>query len=432
MHDGVPQGWRWPRGALADDAVRCLASAVAAVAPGAAVERALSGLARPDFTHLLAMGKAAVPMAEAATRWQGAQGKAWRASLVVAPEGTRSMLAGLTVLHGDHPVPGSHSVEAADAIARLADAITADDHVLLLLSGGTTSLTGAPISGVSLRSLQSIFRMLLASGIDIHGANMVRKRFLRWGGGRLAQALEPAAVHALAISDVPGDKPATIGSGPVSPDGFTADGVAEMLAAHGLELPADASAALTEMRRSERPDLPSPDDRCFARVTFEVVASNRTAVDAACARARALGYAVDIEVEGLAGEARDAGARIARRLRALSPGGKRALILGGESTVTLGASTAHGGRNQELALSAARELRDLPRAVVLAAGTDGTDGNSSNAGGLVDGTTWDHIADGAARLQQHESTAALSLAGAELYTGPTGTNVMDVVIALRA
>jgi hydroxypyruvate reductase len=430
-HGELLPNWRWPQSALGNDAVRCFASAIAAVAPGPVVERALSRLGATQFTHLLAVGKAAVPMAEAAIRWQGAQGRSWRASLAVAPTGSESRLPGLTVVPGDHPVPSSHSAGAADAIARLAGELTADDHLLLLLSGGTTSLAGAPISGVSLSSVQAVFRKLLATAIDIHGANLVRKQFLRWGGGRLAAALAPAAVHVLAISDVPGEEPATIGSGPVSPDTSSPDDVAATLAAHGLELPADAAAVLTAMRRGERAGLPAPDDPCFSQVTYDVIASNRTALDAAAETARSLGYEVTLAPEGLGGEARAAGARIAHQLRAVPRGERRALILGGESTVTLGSASAEGGRNQELALAASRELQGVPRAALLAAGTDGTDGNSANAGGLVDGGTWSRIRDAATRLDRHESTAALAAAGAEFYTGPTGTNVMDVVIGIR-
>lgn len=430
--EDLPPNWRWRRSALGDDAVRCFASAVAAVAPGPAVERALSGTRATRFTHLLALGKAAVPMAEAATRWQLAQERVWRASLVVAPVGNGTTMSGLTLTHGDHPVPGPHSVDAGGAIARFAGQVTGNHHVLLLLSGGTTSLAGAPITGVSLESLQEVFRTLLGSGLDIGASNLVRKRFLRWGGGRLAAALAPAAVQALAISDVPDDDPATIGSGPVSPDGSTANDAATVLRAQGIVLPADAEEMLVAQRRDRRKDIPPPDDPCFARVTFQVIASSGTAIEAAARTTRALGYATSLEPNGLRGEAREAGARLAQRLRGFPPGEPRALILGGETTVTLGASSGTGGRNQELALSAAKELQGATGVALLAAGTDGKDGNSPNAGGLVDGTTWARIADAASRLQRHESTAALVSAGAEFLTGPTGTNVMDVVVALRA
>lgn len=428
----MPAGWRWPRSPLGDDAARCLACALAAVAPGPVVERALSGLGPTRFTHLLALGKAAVPMAETASRWQVARGEAWRANLVVAPEGSSSSDSGLRVVHGEHPVPGHHSVEAAIAIGELADCANADDHVLLLLSGGTTSLAGAPISGVSLESLQAIFRMLLASGLDIHQSNMVRKRFLRWGGGRLAAALAPAAVHVLAISDVPGNQQATIGSGPVSPDSSTPDDVSALLTTRGLDLPGDAAAALRAMRRDDESGMPAPDSPCFSAVTFQVIASNATALEAAASMARALGYATKVEPDSLHGEAREVGARVARRLRALPPGQRHALIAGGETTVTLGSSTGTGGRSQELALAAAKELAGASHIVLLAAGTDGRDGNSLNAGGLVDGRTWRQATNAAAQLQKHESTAALAAAGAELHTGPTGTNVMDVVMGLKA
>ena len=394
--------------------------------------RALSGLGPARFTYLLALGKAAVPMAEAATRWQVARGEAWRASLLVAPEGSNSSDPGLTAVHGDHPVPGRGSVQAAAAIGELAEGVTPDDRVLLLLSGGTTSLVGAPISGVSLESLQVIFRMLLASGLDIHQSNMVRKQFLRWGGGRLAAALAPATVHVLAISDVPGNEQATIGSGPVSPDSSTPADVTTLLTARGLELPDDAAAALEKMRRGDASGMPAANAACFSAVTFQVIASNATALEAAASMARRLGYTTEVEPDGLQGEACELGVRLAQRLRALPSGQRHALIAGGETTVTLRSSTGTGGRNQELALAAAEELDGASHIALLAAGTDGKDGNSSNAGGLVDGTTWKRVTHGAAQLRSHESTTALASAGAELRIGPTGTNVMDVVVGLRA
>ncbi|HET9604352.1 MAG TPA: DUF4147 domain-containing protein [Gemmatimonadales bacterium] len=426
------RGWRWPRSSLGEDAVVCFASALRAVAPGPAVERALAGVGPARFTHLLALGKAAIPMAEAASRWQVARGDAWRASVAVAPEGSTSAGSGLSIVHGDHPVPGQHSARAAGAIGAFAEGMTADDHVLVLLSGGTSSLAGAPVAGVSLESLQAIFRMLLASGLDIHEANTVRKRFLRWGGGRLAAALAPAHIHVLAISDVPRDEPATIGSGPVSPDDSTPADVTALLAAHELDLPRDAAAALTAMSRGDAPGMPGRDAPCFRRVTFQVIASNATALEAAAAMARSLGYSTALEPDGLHGDAREVGKELAQRLRAQPPGQRCALIMGGETTVTLGRSAGTGGRNQELALAAAKGLDGAAHVALLAAGTDGKDGNSALAGGLVDGDTWKRIPDGAAQLRTHESSAALASAGAALYTGLTGTNVMDVVIGLRA
>jgi glycerate-2-kinase len=430
--EDVPQDWRWPRSVMGDDAVSCLASALAAVAPGPVVERALSGLGAARFSHLVALGKAAVPMADAATRWQVARGDSWRASVVVAPEGGPSSGSGLAIVHGDHPVPGQHSAAAAAALGALAGGVTADSHVLLLLSGGTSSLAGAPITDVSLESLQQIFRMLLNSGLDIHQSNMIRKRFLRWGGGRLAEALAPASIHALAISDVPGDDPATIGSGPVSPDGSTAADVADLLRKRRLTLPHDAAAVLAAVQRGEAPDLPAGSAPCFRRVTLEVIASNTTALEAAASTARLLGYVTEVDAGGLRGEARDVGARLAQRLRVMPRGQRSAVIVGGETTVTIESSAGTGGRNQEVALSAAKELAGASDIALLAAATDGKDGNSPNAGGLVDGRTWKQTGNGAELLQTHSSAAALAAAGAELWTGPTGTNVMDVVVGLKA
>ncbi len=410
----------------------CLASGLAAVDPAAAVVQALEQ--EPDdapFTRLVALGKAALPMALAADSWQQRKRRAWGASLVVCPPDAASRSTGLTIRYGDHPVPGHRSVAAAAALNVMSASAAPNDRTLLLLSGGTTSLIAAPVPGVSLASLQQTFRMLLGSGLDIHAANRVRKQFLAWGGGRLAEALAPGAITALAISDVPGDDPASIGSGPVSPDPTRAEDVQLLLTTHRLELPGDARLVLQQMVNGNRPETPRPGTPCFRNVHYQVIASNRRALEAAAAAATAQGFVAVIENDGLSGEASVAGSAIAQRLLALPSGNRRALILGGETTVTLGASPGIGGRNQELALAAARELAGSPDLLLLAAGTDGQDGSSDNAGAMVDGTTWERIGEAGPLLAAHASAAALERAGVEVRTGPTGTNVMDLVIALR-
>jgi len=429
----IPPTWRWVRDhGTRDAAVACFASGVAAVEPDAAVSRALAHEAdAPAFHRIIALGKAALPMANAATRWQLRSGDAPVATLVVCQSGTAGPSSGLTLMHADHPVPGPQSVTAAAALGHIASGLAPADRVLLLLSGGTSSLVGAPISSVSLKSLQQIFRMLLASGLDIHAANLVRKRFLAWGAGRLASALMPARTTALAISDVMGDEPATIGSGPVSPDPATAESVAKLLSDAALQLPADALAALTAMRRGDRPETPKPGAPCFEKVTYQIIASNQLALGAAANTARACGFDCATVPGGLSGEASTTGQVLARRLLDMPTGTRRAFVAGGETTVTLGSSSGTGGRSQELALAAARVLDGSRNVLLLAAGTDGHDGASGNAGGIVDGETWRRIPGADALLAKHDSGTALAQAGALLGTGPTGTNVMDLVIGFR-
>jgi glycerate-2-kinase len=426
-----PPAWKWRKdGGLHDQAVACFAAAVAAAEPGRLVRAALSEApAAGEFTHLIAVGKAARAMATAADARQRARGHDWRAALVISePDGARS-LTGLTVLPGDHPVPGDRSFRAAAALDEMAGAVGTGDHVLLLLSGGTSSLMGAPVPGLTPHSLQRIFRTLLASGLDIHAANRIRKRFLRWGAGRLAGALTGARVTALALSDVPGDDPASIGSGPVSPDPATAAELLAMSRSHDLDLPADAEVLLRQAETDPDLETPKPGNESFAAVHYRIIGSNLTAADAALAAARARGFHT-IPAPALAGEASEAGEKFAMLARESLRSGM-AIVAGGETTVTLGTETGRGGRNQEFALAAAEVLRGIPDITLLAAGTDGHDGNSDAAGGVVDGTTWERISDPASFLDRHDSSTALAQAGALLQTGPTGTNVMDLAIALR-
>lgn len=426
-----PPSWRWTKDyGPRDQAVACFAAAVAAAEPGRLVRATLSTAATsPEFTHLIAVGKAARAMATAADELQRTRGHSWRATLVICEPHAAAARSGLTVLAGDHPVPNDRSFRAAAALGELTGAVGPGDRVLLLLSGGTSSLMGAPVPGLSPHSLQRIFRSLLASGLDIHAANRIRKRFLRWGAGRLARALAGAHVTTLALSDVPDDDPASIGSGPVTPDPATATELLAMCRSHDLDLPADAAALLRQAEIDPDLETPKPGEESFAAVRYRIIGSNRTAVDAALAAARTQGFHAT-PAPALAGEAREAGRRLAMLAReSLRPG--MAIVTGGETTVTLGTDIGRGGRNQEFALAAAEALGGIPGITVLAAGSDGHDGNSDAAGGIVDGTTWERIGDPAVRLHRHDSSTALAQAGALLQTGPTGTNVMDLAIALR-
>jgi hydroxypyruvate reductase len=291
---------------------------------------------------------------------------------------------------------------------------------------------------------------LLRSGLDIKAMNLVRKRFTRWGAGRLARSLAHARVRCYIVSDVVGDDLAAIGSGPCVPDTSTAREVREALVQAGLweGLARSLQRHLDDVDRGvDRggiPETPKPGDPAFDRVEIRLIANNRLALEAAGRRARELGLVPEIVEAPLVGEAATVGARIADQLVAGNRQSRptRCLIAGGETTVTFVDQDAGrqlpglpGGRSQELALAAARVLRGHPPPVaLLAAGTDGRDGPTDAAGAIVDGATWDRMAaagrDPQRDLQRHDSYAALAAADALIKTGPTGTNVMDIVVGV--
>jgi glycerate 2-kinase len=398
---------------------------------------------------VLALGKAAAPMAEAATATLREHGIEPAGGLIVSPVASSSPHPTLRVVAGDHPEPGARSLAAAEALGQTVARIGPDDEVWVLLSGGTTSLIGAPEAGLSSRDLTALYALLLGSGLDIAAMNQIRKRFSRWGGGKLARALAPATVRVFVVSDVIGDDLAAIGSGPCVPDPTTASEVRRLLETAALweRIPPSARELLRSAEEGQGMETPKPGDRAFARVSLEVIASNRLALEAAARHAVAVGLAPEIATEPLAGEAAAAGSSLAAFLlehcgrpdipqhpeRAQT---RRCFIWGGETTVTLGAETpGQGGRCQELALAAARTLVGTPSTVaLLAAGTDGRDGPTDAAGAVVDGATW-RIAVSAGRdpdrdLRAHDAYGSLDAAGALLRPGLTGTNVMDVVIGV--
>ncbi len=316
----------------------------------------------------------------------------------------------------------------------------------VLLSGGTTSLLGAPVDGITGAELTGIYALLLGSGLDITAMNRIRKRFSRWGAGRLAVALAPARVRVYVVSDVIGDDLASIGSGPCVPDPSTATEVRGLLERSGLwdRIPESARRQVREASEGGKAETPKPGDPAFARVTLELIASNRLALEAAARRAAELGLVPVVADTPLAGEASAAGSSVAATLLQDYAGRdipqrprRRCLIWGGETTVTLGEEAPGlGGRCQEMALAAARGLAGAPAGVALmAAGTDGRDGPTDAAGAIVDGRTWQAVADAgrdpARDLAAHDAYRALDAAGALLRPGLTGTNVMDVVIGVR-
>jgi hydroxypyruvate reductase len=425
------------------------AVATAAVDPEPALARRLRALSLSptDAPWIIALGKAAVRMAGAAVEVLHERGLAPAGGIVVSPAPAPPPHPSLAIAVGDHPEPAAGSLAAAAALADRARAAASGAQVWVLLSGGATSLLGAPVDGISPAELSRIYALLLGSGLDITAMNRIRKRFSRWGGGRLARALAPAPVRVYIVSDVIGDDLASIGSGPCVPDPTTAAEVRQLLLAAGLweQLPESARRLVVEAEAGGIAETPKPGDQAFARVTLELIASNGLALEAAAKRAAELGLAPVVSDTPLAGEASAAGASVAATMlqdcagpAIPQPERRRCFIWGGETTVTLGPRVdGVGGRCQELALAAARSLANAPSGLgLLAAGTDGRDGPTDAAGAIVDGRTWAAVKaagrDPARDLAAHDAYRALDAAGVLLRPGLTGTNVMDVVIGLCA
>jgi glycerate 2-kinase len=421
--------------------------ATEAVDPAPALASRLARLPRePARRWILALGKAAEPMALTAVRTLASWGLEPAGGLVVAPAAHSAPHPEIRVVAGDHPEPGPGSLAAAEALGEVARRVGEQDEVWVLLSGGASSLLAAPVSGLAPAELTALYRLLLGSGLDITAMNRIRKRFSRWGGGRLAAALAPARVRVFVVSDVIGDDLASIGSGPCVPDPATAAQVHRALDDAGLwsRIPAAARQLVLAAESGETAETPKPGDQAFARVTLELIASNRLALEAAARRAAELGLATEVAETPLAGEAWATGASVAAiLLQHCGPqeipqpvAAARCFIWGGETTVTLGEDPPGlGGRCQELALAAAKTLDGArPGVALMAAGTDGRDGPTDAAGAIVDGATW-RTAAGAGRdpardLAAHDAYRALDAAGALLKVGLTGTNVMDVVIGV--
>lgn len=420
---------------LRHDAIAIYDAAVDGVEPRRALTRALATTPPPERVRILAAGKAAYAMAAAALQHLDRLEVPVSGGVVITPDPGSPPDPRLRRVEGDHPLAGPRSAAAAEALAEAIRPADAREETWVLLSGGATSLLGAPVDGMSAVEYRVLMETLGRAGLPIGELNRIRKRFSRWGAGRLARALHPGRTRVFAMSDVPGDSPEDIGSGPCAPDPSTAAQIIDRLREARADIPAVAFRWLERVVRGDLPETPKPGDAVFDAVSTRIVGSNAVARQQAAVRARALGYAVVVADDLLTGDAAAAGRHVADIAAGLPPGS--AWIGGGETTVALGVDHGDGGRCQELALAAARALAArsgrVP-VVVLAAGTDGRDGPTDAAGALVHGTTWADIAaagiDPERALARHDAYPALRAAGALLRPGLTGTNVMDVVIAV--
>jgi glycerate 2-kinase len=341
----------------------------------------------------------------------------------------------IRVIEAGHPVPDEAGLKAADETLRLAAEATADDLLLVLLSGGGSANWIAPADGVSFAQKQQVNRALLRSGAPIGEMNIVRKHLSRIKGGRLARAGQGAAeIATLAISDVPHDDPSAIASGPTVPDPSTLADARALVARYNLTVDDAVRRALEDPRNESC----KPGDTAFARAQFEMIAKPKASLDAAIKIAKDAGYEVIGLGADLEGEARDVAADHARlALKAQGEGKRIAILSGGELTVTV-RGNGRGGPNQEYALALADLLKDTAGIVALAADTDGADGGAGSAtdpaGAVIDQTTFAKMRSlglsPAAYLANNDATAFFSATGDLLLTGPTLTNVNDVRIIL--
>jgi hydroxypyruvate reductase len=403
--------------ALQMDAINIAQEAIHEMLPDAAVQRAIAGKRFERPVTLFAIGKAAWRMAKAAHDALGAD--AIRQGVVITKYGHgQGDIGALEIHEAGHPIPDENGVAATRRALDMAHALTGEDEALFLLSGGGSALFECPQAGVSLADIADITGQLLASGADIKEINAIRKRLSNVKGGRFARAIAPAPVFCIALSDVLGDAPEVIASGPVHPDTGTAEDAQRIIDTYGLRLTEGMRAAL--LRESPQ----------TLQQVETVMAGNVTLLCEAAARAaERLGYRAVVMDTQLACEAREAGAMIARHAQeAHAP---CALIWGGETVVHV-RGHGKGGRNQEVALAAAQGLRGHANACVLAIGSDGTDGPTDAAGGIVTGDFFDAAGEAAIRkhLADNDAYSLLQQHGALLITGPTGTNVNDLYMLL--
>lgn len=398
--------------------------AVAKAQPELAVTRFLPAQPR-GRTLVIGAGKASAQMAAALE-------KAWPGpieGLVVTRYGYGQACERIEIVEAAHPVPDAAGLAAAKRIVDMVAGRSADDLVIALISGGGSSLLPAPADGLSFEDEQEINRQLLASGAPIGVMNLVRNQFSTIKGGRLAQAAYPAKVVTLVVSDVPGDDPALVASGPTLPLKGTRADARRLVELYRLDLPA----AAIKLLASDENLAPQPDEAVFARNTSATIASAALSLEAAAALARQRGVESAILSDAIEGEAREVArvhAALAKEVAVRNrPFNKPVILLsGGETTVTL-RGKGRGGRNGEFLLSLAIELDGVAGVTALAADTDGIDGSEDNAGAFVDGTSASRMRaagiDPLAYLANNDAYTAFEAIGDLFVTGPTGTNVND-------
>lgn len=384
--------------------------------------------ARPKGrTVVIGAGKGSAQMARALERaWDGPL-----EGLVVTRYGYGCDCERIEIIDAAHPVPDEAGLKAGQRLLATVENLTTDDLVIALISGGGSALLPAPPAGLTLADEIAVNEALLASGAPISAMNTVRKHVSAIKGGRLAAAAHPARVVSLIVSDIPGDNPAHVASGPTVPDAATRTDALSVVETYRLNLPDAVMAHI----RSSAADAPMPDDPRFAGNELRIIASAGISLDAAVAEARRHGIEAVILSDAIEGEAREVGkvhAAIAREIALRDrPFARPVLLLsGGETTVTIAQKGGRGGRNTEFLLSLALGIDGLSGVHAFAADTDGIDGSEDNAGAFADGTTATRLRalghDPRGLLARHDAWAAFEALGDLFTPGPTGTNVNDL------
>ena len=387
--------------------------------------------------YLLGAGKACDEMAKGVEELLGGR---LAGGVIITPDGTEILAPRVPRREGGHPIPDEKGVRASEEQLSIADSAGLDDLVIVLLSGGGSALLTAPADGILLEDIRFLTGKLLKRGASIGELNTVRKHLSRLKGGGLARLLCPARVITLILSDVVGDDPAVIASGPTAPDPTTFRDCLEILEKYGIRdmAPSRIRERLEQGRGGMIPETPDGSDPIFGKVRNIIIGNNRIALRGAAEKARELGYETVILSDRVTGDTRRA-AELHCAL-AVAVSGRRwpgdtpiCLLSGGETTVVV-KGNGRGGRNSEFVLASARKIAGREGITILSGGTDGIDGSSSAAGAICDGAT---LARGEALgldahdfLQRNDSYTYFQALDDLLVTGPTGTNVMDLRIML--
>lgn len=402
-----------------DDVLAIYRSALAAVHGKSCVEQFLSVRRLVGAVYVVAVGKAADAMLQGAYTALGGQ---VRAALLITKPGhvtATNDIPGISIIEAGHPVPDEGSLRAGQEMLNFISATPNDAQLLFLISGGTSALVEVLPDGVDLDDLQLANKWLLASGLDIYNMNVIRKRLSRIKGGLLAEYLHGRRVLQLLLSDVPGDNPADIGSGLLVQDNDVSS------------LPSGIPAWLKTKLNHHQPSV--IEHTKFIGIETYITASLSNALDAAAEQSKRLGYKVRLHADRINGDAAQVGRRLATELIDQLP---CMHLWGGESSVKLPPNPGRGGRNQQLALAAAEVIDGHNNIWLLAAGTDGSDGPGGDAGALVDGGTilrgTEQGMKSADCLSRADAGSFLEKSGDLVNTGPTGTNVMDIMIGFKS
>ncbi len=437
-----------PPARIRTDLRRVLGAALDAADPSSAIRRTLSlrghilrttgcafDLRRVRRVAVVGAGKAVVPMARAVSEVLGSR---LAFGFVVAPEnGEGVRVPNVEIAVACHPVPDRRGLRAARRVMEIAASLESDDLLLVLLSGGASSLLPMPGEGLTLADKQRATHLLLRSGATISEVNTVRRHLSAIKGGRLAAATR-ATVLTLVVSDVHGDDPGVVGSGPTAPDRTTFHDAARILRRYRLweHLPVRVRIHLAEGLAGWRSETPKPRNPIFRRVQHVVIGNNRLALEAAATAARRMGHGVVLVEPFVTGEAAEFGCWMGELGKELAKGALPrpvCVLAGGELTVTV-RGKGLGGRAQEFALAAAMALHGTRNAWVVGFGTDGRDGPTEAAGAIADGGTVNRgkrmSLDAADYLKRNDSYTFFKKVGGHIITGPTGTNVNDLYLIL--